>query len=489
MRFLLFIFSVLFLCPLAVEGQEGDNTMYFLSNLPQRIRLNPAFQPEYNAYVGLPGLSGVKVNYTNTSFSVGDLLKKKSFGRTDSIVMDLNSFHKALKKRNSVIVNNENSLLTVGFRVKSWYATVDITQKNDFVFSFNKDLITFIKEGNADYLGKTFDLGKFGTNVNSYVETAFGLSKKVNDRLTVGGRFKVLFGIANMDMTDSEMDITTVGQGETLRLHSLQKIRFSAPIKPLPVGEYVDWDNIEFDDDNLNAGMVTGNLGLGLDLGGEYKLLDRLTLHASLLDVGFIHWGENTHTFLQDKTFDWQGADVSGSINKDNPEYISMDDAFQNMLDSLKDGFRFMDNTGGYTTALNAKLYLGATYDVCPLLNVGALFKASLINNRFYPGISFSANARLIRNIGASVSYSVMAGNYTNIGAGLTAKLGPVQLYVVTDNTLAGNWTATRQVNARVGINLLFGHREKVELRRESRAGKNSARQEVTTEQVSPVEE
>ena len=64
-----------------VEAQDGNNTSYFLSNLPQQFRLNPAYQPEYKVFIGLPGLSGVSVNYLNSSFTVEDLL----FKRDDSI--------------------------------------------------------------------------------------------------------------------------------------------------------------------------------------------------------------------------------------------------------------------------------------------------------------------------------------------------------------------------------------------------------------------
>ena len=32
-----------------VEAQDGNNTSYFLSNLPQQFRLNPAYQPEYRS--------------------------------------------------------------------------------------------------------------------------------------------------------------------------------------------------------------------------------------------------------------------------------------------------------------------------------------------------------------------------------------------------------------------------------------------------------
>lgn len=483
MRYLLIIFLAV-LSVGSLKAQEGNNTMYFLDNLPQRVRVNPSYQPEYNAWVGLPGLSGVQVNYMNTSFGVEDILKKKSFGRTDSVVIDLNSFHNALKKYNAIIFSNELPVLTVGFRVKSWYATLDIAEKSDFSFSFNKDLFTFLKEGNANYLGKTFDFGKLGINATAYIETALGLSKVINDRLIVGARLKVLFGIANVKMIDSELSVESVGDGEILRLHSKQDIRASIPLEPMPVGEFVDWDKLKFNDDDLSAGMVTGNLGFGVDLGGQYKLLDRLTLHASLVDLGFIRWSENTHAFTQDKTFDWTGADISNSVNENNPGHISMNDAFENLTDSIKDEFRLENNVGAYSTMLHTKFYAGATYQLCEMVNVGGLVKASIMNKHFYPSLAFSGNVRLLRNVSVAVTYSMMAGNYANIGAGLTAKLGPFQLYAVTDNTLAANYTVARNLNARVGINLLFGHQEKVERRRDRREMRRAERHQVSTEQV-----
>ena len=186
-----------------VKAQDGNNTSYFLSNLPQQFRLNPAYQPEYKVFIGLPGLSGVSVNYLNSSFTVEDLL----FKRDDSVYMDVNKFYKSLHKRNYIAFNNENSILSIGVKAKSWYGTLDITQKNDFLFRYNKDLFTFLKYGNTDH--PSMDFGKLGVNLNSYIEVALGLSKQVNSKLTVGGRLKYLAGIANAHMTDSELDVVT----------------------------------------------------------------------------------------------------------------------------------------------------------------------------------------------------------------------------------------------------------------------------------------
>lgn len=446
----------------SVKGQDGNNTSYFLSNFPQQYRINPAYQPEYKVFIGLPALSGISVNYLNSSFTPEDLLRK----RDDSVYVDMNRFYKGLKKRNFISFNNENSILSVGVRAKKWYGTLDITQRNDFMVRFNKDLLTFLKEGNAAH--PNMDFGKLGLNGNSYLEIALGLSKQVNTKLSVGGRAKFLMGIANVDMTDSDMGVKTLDDG-TLLLRSRQNIRVSSPAQleyELDNKGFVDWGSFGMNTDNMNVSSILNakNPGFAIDLGGQYKFNDKINFFASLTDLGFIHWGnkENTYRFYQDAEFVWEGADISNSVNQnDKDKYESLDDSFDRLTDKMDTTFRVQAGSGAYTTMLSPKLHLGATYQLNKMFNVGGLFKASLMDGMFVPALTASVNARLIRNISASVSYTVTRGSYVNIGAGITAKLGPVQLYAMTDNALAANYTNTRSASARVGVNLLFGHKDR----------------------------
>lgn len=445
----------------AVKGQDGNNTSYFLSNFPQQYRINPAYQPEYKVFIGLPALSGISVNYLNSSFTPEDLLQK----RGDSVYVDIDKFYKGLGKRNFVSFNNENSILSIGVRAKKWYGTLDITQRNDFMMRFNKDLFTFLKEGNAAH--PNMDFGKLGLNGNSYLEIALGLSKQVNTKLSVGGRAKFLMGIANVDMTDSDMGVRTLDDG-TLLLRSRQNIRVSSPAQleyELDNKGFVDWNGFGMNTDNMSVSSILNakNPGFAVDLGGQYKFNDKINFFASLTDLGFIHWGneKNTYRFYQDAEFVWEGADISNSVNQNDKKYESLDDAFERLTDKMDTTFRLQAGSGGYTTMLSPKLHLGATYQLNKMFNVGGLFKASLVDGMFIPALTASVNARLIRNISASVSYTMTRGSYANIGAGITAKLGPIQLYAMTDNVLAANYTNTRSASARVGINLLFGHKDR----------------------------
>ena len=461
------LFAVFLLAGTA-NGQDGNNVSYHLSNLPQRVRLNPAYQPEYGVWVGLPALSGISVNYFNSSFSVKDVIRKKNDG-TDSLVLDFEGMYQKLRKHNLIGLTNENSLLTVGGRLKNnWYLTVDATQKNELLFGIDKGFFTFLKNGNAPYIGENFSLGGIGLTARAYEEFAVGLSKKVNDKWTFGARAKFLLGVANAQLTKSKIDIdgsVQGGTGQTLRLHSKQEIRLTAPVTlnyTLQNG-YLDWDDIDTDTDDFSTSMIlnTDNPGFALDLGAEYQFNERLKLYASLTDLGFIRWGGDGYRFSQDATFNWQGADASNSGNKNDEDYTPLEDAFEDLVDTLKNRFRLKEESGAYTTMLRSKMYLGTSYDLHKLFSVGGLVEMTLMNKKFYPSLTASANARLLRNVSASVAYTVMPGNYVNLGVGITAKLGPVQLYATTDNALGANYTATKSTSARFGVNLLFGHKDK----------------------------
>ncbi|MDR1757004.1 MAG: DUF5723 family protein [Culturomica sp.] len=453
------------------NGQDGNNVSYHLSNLPQRVRLNPAYQPEYGVWVGLPVLSGVSVNYLNSSFAVKDLIRKKNNG-TDSLVFDFDRMYQKLRKHNFIGLTNENSLLTVGVRLKNnWYLTVDATQKNEMLFGIDKGFFTFLKNGNAPYIGQNFSLGGIGLTARAYEEFAVGLSKKVNEKWTFGARAKFLLGVANAQLTKSEVNIdgsgsVQSGPGQTLRLHSKQEIRLTAPVTlsyTLQEGGYLDWDNIDTDTDDFSSSMVlnSDNPGFALDLGAEYQFNERLKLHASLTDLGFIRWGGAGYRFGQDTTFDWRGADASNSGNKNDANYTPLEDVFEDLVDTLKNCFRLKEQSGAYTTLLRSKMYLGASYDLHKLVSVGGLVEMTLMNKTLYPSLTASANARFHRNVSASVAYTVMPGNYVNLGVGITAKLGPVQLYAATDNALGANYTSAKSTSARFGVNLLFGHKDK----------------------------
>jgi len=446
------------------SAQKMNNTLYFMQNVPQSNQLNPAIQPECKVFVGFPALSSIYVNYSNSSFSYNDIITDGTGIREDSLVVDVNSFHDALKTTNFISEQVEVSLFSLGIRAKDYYFTLDVIEKEDSRFSFDKEMATFLKNGNYDYRGKTSNWGGLGLDASYYREIALGVSKKINDKWTVGVKGKMLFGIANMHMEDSDMSVYTSPAGDEVVLRSKHRLRVSFPINEIGFDSdgYVDDISLDEDDYDTDFFLNTDNKGFAVDLGMTYQMDEKTSFYASILDMGAINWKSDGYEFSQDGSFTWNGADWSQSGNSNDPDYREIEDVFEDLTDSIEDEFRVSDKVGSYSVSLPTKIYLGGTQQVFKRMNVGALSRTEIFNGKVQSSLTLSANARFLRNLSTSLSYTVANNSYTNIGFGLAAKAGPTQFYIISDNLLAGVSPNNAQLaNVRFGINFLFGCKNK----------------------------
>lgn len=165
---------------LTINGtaQKLNNTLYLMQNVPQSNQVNPAIQPDCKVFVGFPALSSIYFNYSNSSFAYNDVITDGTGIRSDSLVVDVNSFHDALKTTNFLSQQFELTLFALGIKAKDFYFTLDVIEKEDSRFSFDKEMITFLKNGNYDFRGRTANWGGLGVDANAYHEIALGVSKK-----------------------------------------------------------------------------------------------------------------------------------------------------------------------------------------------------------------------------------------------------------------------------------------------------------------------
>lgn len=458
-----FLFMLLFTATI-VSAQRMNNTLYLMQNVPQSNQLNPAIQPECKVFVGFPALSSIYVNYSNSSFAYKDIIHQGTGLQKDSLVIDMNSFHDALQTRNFISQQVDITLFALGIRAKNMFFSLDVIERNDLRFSFDKEMITFLKDGNYNFRGKTSNWGGLGLDAAHYRELGLGISRKINDQWTVGIRPKLLFGIANLNMDQSEISVYTSSTGDLIRLQSKQRMNVSLPIDRIDydANGYVDDLNFNSDDYGADFAMNTQNMGMALDLGVTYKMDEKTTLYASITDLGFINWKSDTYQFTQDATYEYTGMDLNQSGNSNAPDYKPIEDVLDDLTDDLKDRFKLKDDINTYKTNLPTQIYLGGTYQTCKKLNLGALNRTEIYNGKVQSSLTLSANARLIKNISTSMSYSIVNNSYNNLGFGLATKLGPLQLYMVSDNIMAGiNPKSAQNMNFRFGLNLLFGCKDK----------------------------
>lgn len=464
---------VLILASVTVSGQYNQ-TQYFMG-IPQANRVNPAFRPPMNVYVGIPALSGIQFNLNNNMVSLSQIFQPLS--GTDSVMTilhpdyDRQAFLNKLGNTGYIAMDADVQLLGVGFTIKDdWYVDFGLSLKANVAAYLPGDLITFLLEGNESFLGSSINLNNFGFEAMQYMESSLGISKNITDKLRVGGRFKLLFGGVGASLSSDRFEID-VNQDYSHTIHTDLSLNLSGPFS-VPVNADGLPEDILFDDINgiseiLNVLVNPGNSGVAFDLGAEYKLLDNLSLSASIIDLGFIGWKTNTFNLKANNNFSFDGFDLTDVID----ETLTFDEMIANFGDSLKNSFDLSDGAEKFGTVLPTKIFIGANYRPVKYLGIGLLSKSTINEGHLSQALSLSANLYASDILSTSLVYTMTNRTYSNLGFGLAVRTGPVQIYTILDQiplvwdkiTFPDEGKAVPlpdridYLTFRFGINLVFG--------------------------------
>ncbi|MCL3780256.1 hypothetical protein EMN47_07600 [Prolixibacteraceae bacterium JC049] len=434
---------------------QQSNTLFHMKGLPNANEFNPAIHRDSsNLVVGLPGVS----ISAGTGFAYSDLIHYGTGALQDSLVLDFIKFHDAIDDENNVVLESAVDLFKIGVRSRSYYFSFDIRDRMVFQGSFDKGLVTFLKNGNAPYLGQNVDLGNMAFNAMHYREYGFGFSNEfLNNRLTLGVRAKILYGKMNINVDKLNIQVETAAGGESLLLKAKGEANMAGPVT-LTFDEYgfVDETNDNFDVadyllDNESAGYA-------FDIGANYKVNKKLQIGASVIDLGSIQWSKNVYNMTQNGSYKYTGADLSQSVNDNASDYKEAGDVFEELTDSIKHGFRINNSSSKYNTPIPTKVYLSGSYQLTPKTDLGFLGRAYMFEDNTDMSMTLSANTLVGRWLSLTASYSVMNKTYDNLGIGVGARLGPLQLYMVSDKILSAMKPADANgFTFRFGINILMG--------------------------------
>ncbi len=452
------IYSIIVLFYFCQSVDAQDNTLYFMDRIPQTKYVNPAIMPACKWYIGFPGISNLQFKASNNGFTYNDLIHKGTGVRKDSLIIDINNLLDKIYDKNFFQADLNEEILSFGFLLKEdYYFNFFIANRTTARISYPKEMLDFIVKGNGnEYLGKTASFEGLGLDVMNYNEYGFGYSQQVLENLSVGATIKILQGVTNVYTEKADITITTDSVDWKIDNQSNTIINVSAPMTVgLDTAGYVDFNSIEFkSNDYVKDFVLNKNFGVSLDFGAVYKFSERITLSASITDIGFINWKTNPHNFKSNAGYQYLGFDLT-----DYDEEVGID--FESMYDSLFSLTNTKHSTDAYTTWLNPRVFLGGYYNFDDNFYFGALSQIRFFEKSVHPSLSLSANARFWKLWNASLSYSMMDRNYTNIGLGIAMRLTPFQLYLITDNvTCFFIPHKTTNVNLKFGINLTFGCKE-----------------------------
>lgn len=490
------VFSIMLICALSANAQFL-RTSYFMEGTHYRQQLNPALTPT-KGYFNLPVIGAINATVGSTSLGYQDIIDIIDDGDDFYTKPD---FMDRLKDNNKLNVNFSTEILSAGWYKGKNFWSFNIGLRADIGASLTKNMFTFLNEMETveeNWRNSNYDISNQRLNINTYAEVGLGLSRQINSRLTVGGRVKVLLGIGNMDLklnnvsmsanlpTDAEIAKwsdadywTGLGSGAAAEIENL-KTKFNkyhanlnvgaelkSSFKGLELKEEDGKDYVtDFDFDSGKLGIA--GYGFGIDLGASYKILDNLTVSASVLDLGFISWSKSSTKIASANPdpIDIKGSDYVGSIKPNDPQSVmdavnDLQNEANKYMDRVTNGdvldydmlqLEVADAKESRKSRLASTVVVGAEYGLFEnKLGLGVLSTTRFVQPDALTELTFSANYRPKSWFNVALSYSVIQSAGKSFGLGL--KLGPV--FLGTDYMFLGK--NSNSVNGFVGVSIPLG--------------------------------
>lgn len=430
------------------KAQTGTN-FYFNEVQVQRNNLNPAFAVPYGLTVGIPGISGLNVHIDNNFFSWDALVTR---GADDSLRLDIPRLIGKANHRSRIAAKVDEEIIRVGWRRERNNYVVGLSVHADMQLVLGKETLSFFLQGPGAHVGKN-QLPGNRFDVNSYAYLYFGYSRLINKNLTVGGRFKLIHGLYNFHTQDLK-----------IRFNILNEDMSDPDIVPYQYEMHIDGSfrtNLPLDN-NFKMGSLSfqpfRNMGAALDLGVNYHFGKGFDLSASVLDLGFIVWGDDQASkfkSIQNNT-DFKGIDINRLKKEDNSALGLVTDMVKEVWDSL--GLKRNDSVSdAYTNMLPASINIGFSYTMFGMHRLGVLLRGQFYNKYFAPEVGVSYTVMPCKNFALSVSNTFCSGNMLNLGLSLAVNAGPVQFHLAVDRINSFNVAKMRTASVSFGINLVFG--------------------------------
>lgn len=470
-------FAMMAVCALTAGNVSAQNlhAAYFLEGYSYQHEMNPAFAAERN-YIALPMLGNVNIGM-QSNVGVDNFIYKTPAGSPYKLttflhpMIDSGSFLGGLNEKNRVHESLKMSILSTGFRAWGGFNTIGLNVRQEFNTNLPYELFDFLKSGMKAPEGTHYQLKNLKANANSFVELALGHSRAVNDRLTLGGKLKFLFGVGDVTADVQRMDIYMAQDKWTATLDaklntSLKggsyKVKDSSldDGSPKPTVRHDEFDGIDYDSPALSG------LGLGLDLGATYDMQDvlpGLKLSAAVLDLGFIRWNNNLQAANDGtKAFSFDGFD-NVAIDSDG-ENKELGDQMDDLRDDLKAMTKLYSqgDQGGATRMLAATVNVGAEYQMpfYKRLSAGLLSSTHLNGSYTWTEVRLSANVNPVDWFDASVSVAQSTFG-TELGGVLNFHPYGINFFIGTNHLFT---QVTKQfipisgsANVCLGFNVTFG--------------------------------
>ncbi len=409
---------------------QSEVSTGFLTHLTQSSDFSPAYFPKSKFTLSLPDIQG---GITNKGFNFDDIYTLEN----NTIILNTSNFGDENTIRAFTNIRPIAVMFTVGEKLAFG---LDFTTTLDASIRFKRDLLDLLR-GNGDE-AILDQRREYNVNINANGYTAFGIKAayKTND-LQVGVKMKFVNGLLQLNTPNTNtIGLTTSSDIYQLNLDTDFGFYHTDPII---------YENEEFD---INDDFTqTNNRGLAFDVGAEYQVNEKLSVTASVLNIGNINFKNNTYLTQSNGSVVYNGENLDDLINGDTD--------LSNTADSIANDFDFVSSRTTFKYSLPTTFFASAKYNHTERLSFGGAFALESYYEDTNVALMGGVNYELwAKHINVGLSTGVRNGKFNQLGTNVTLTFLPFELYFITDNVLG--FSSLSPTNARVGINWRFGNKK-----------------------------
>lgn len=425
--------------------QAQQQIAFSFGETPQTLLLNPGSETNYKSHFGIPVLSNFQLTIGNTGFQMGDLFSNDSRPFNEK-------FEKVLEQLSPddyINLNTKIDVLNFGYRYNNKiYISVGFYEELDLMVYFPKDAIEWLYYGNDPFFNRSFSVSQAIMKADLLGVLHAGISKKIDEKLTIGGRFKIYSSSLNVETNNNSGSITTTTNTTNITRLTLQNL--DAEVSTSGVD---------------NFSLLGGNLGVGFDVGLTYHFSPQIEFTGSILDLGFVKHSKNTRNFTAKGNYVLDG--INFEYNPDDPI-----DYWEQLSNDFKARIPNEETEDAYTSWRPMKLNAALKYSFGERRNkfcytkthkqyyynsIG--FQMHTIMRPLKPQFSFTSfyEKSLSQKIYTKFTHTINDYSSTIFGAGASLQLGKLHVFGALDNVLGVRDLSTlNTISLNFGLNIII---------------------------------
>ena len=480
LKSLKFYTVVIFLC-LLLKGSsfaQITGSLFMLPNNFYAQMYNPSYMRTDKAIeFSVAGLGGFSfLNQGN--FKISDIITTSS----GSPVIDIVHFYENVNTNNFIRQQVSMPMAFISVPLKKGVVSFYYHENANSVFKFKKDVVEYLVHGNTEPEYQYFNSDAMKLLASGYREFAFGYAKKVNKKLDVGIRSKLLFGAALFNGDDWNFTIETSPDGDFIKFVSGGQGNMMLPV-PVVLRADSTFFGIKSEKFFSKYMKEYKNPGFAVDLGATYQLSKNDKISLSIRDLGMIWYKDKPMKLNGLGKYDYIGFDLVHAIRwPEEPGYVNPPILITLVKDSIRNVWYPKVSDQSFAFGLGPKTALHYQHTFSDIISLGVSNQSAFQKNNFQNILTLTG-MQSWPNFSVFESINLHGVSDISLGGGVQYEGNYAQFFLATDNIFAFYHPANNKTfSVTAGICILLNHEKVIDPDKKKDKGIKKRKGKITPE-------